>query len=141
MAMIGEHFMGQETQDNPRTACLARAISAELRRRYPNNTAGYVAQDLQCTKKAAANLLDFHLSATSIARIIAVYGAGWVADRVMEAAGTTLENFIEHQAAEAERAAVRARERAREARELGSKLQAVRRLDPGRDGAPAQRRR
>jgi hypothetical protein len=120
--------MGIETQDNHHTACLARAIAAALKERYPVQTAGFVAQDLGCTKKAAANLLDGHLSATSVARVIHVYGAGWVAERVLEAAGTTLENYIRSNAdrARQEQAAAEERRRAHEAL-----LEDLRQVRPG----------
>lgn len=112
-----DSFMGAETQDISRTACLARAMGAEFRRMYPHFTAGHVAQDLGCTKKAAANLLDGHLSATSIARVIETYGPMWVAHRVAEAAATTLEQCIKSNAAKAreEQAAAEERRRAHEA--------------------------
>lgn len=110
-------FMGDATHDNSNTACLARAIAAELRRMYPHFTAGHVASDLGCTKKAAANLLDGHLSAASIARVIEAYGPMWVAHRVAEAAATTLEQCIKTNAAKAreEQAAAEERRRAHEA--------------------------
>jgi hypothetical protein len=112
-----EIFMGDATQDRQQTACLARAIAGELRRIYPHFTAGHVAQDLGCTKKAAANLLNGHLSAASIARVIAVYGAFWVAERVLEAANTSLEQYISQNAdrARQEQAAAEERRRAHEA--------------------------
>jgi hypothetical protein len=116
-------------------ACLARAIAAELRRTYPHHAAKYVARDLDCTPKAAANLLAGHLSTTSIARVIGAYGPGWVAERVLEAAGLTLESYVEIQAAEAERAAVRARETAIAARTLRKRLETARGGDP-RHGGP-----
>jgi hypothetical protein len=127
--------MGAETQDSGTVVCLARAITARLQRSYPHHTAKYVARDLGCTPKAAANLLDGHLSTPSMGRLIRAYGAGWVAERVLEAAGHTLETYIDHQAAEAERAAARARERARDARSRVEKYQAARGGNPGRAGA------
>lgn len=127
--------MGAGTQDSGTVACLARAIAAELRRRYPHHAAKHVAQDLDCTPKAAANLLDGHLSAASVARVINAYGPGWVAERVLEAAGTSLTEYIDHQAAEAERAAARALDRAREARTLHAKFETARRRGVGDVGA------
>jgi len=127
--------MGAETHDSRQKVCLARAISSELSRRYPHHTAKSVARDLACTPKAAANLLDGHLSAASVARLIEAYGPGWVAERVLEAGGTTLEAYIDHQAEEAERAAARALYRAGEARKLDAKLQAARGRAAGDAGA------
>lgn len=135
MTMMDRSFMGAETQDTQAIPCIARAITAELARCYPHHTAKYVARDLGCTPKAAANLLEGHLSAASLGRLIKAYGAGWVAERALEAAGQTLEAYVDHQAAEAELAAARAKERAGEARRLHAKVQAARRRDPGRAGA------
>ena len=135
MSLTETTLMGTKTQDTRPVACLARAISTELQRRYPHHTAKHVAQDLACTAKAAANLLDGHLSATSVARVITTYGPGWVAERVLEAAGLTLETYIDNQAAEAESAAVRARETALAARNLRTKLEVVRSRHPGDSGA------
>jgi hypothetical protein len=123
--------MGAETHDTGSVACLARAISAELRKRYPHHTAKHVSQDLDCTPKAAANLLGGHLSAASVAKVIMAYGPGWVAERVLEAAGTNLSTYIETQAAEAERAAARALDRAGEARRLHATLETARRQHSG----------
>lgn len=135
MTLMERTFMGAETQDTSRETCLARAISAALASRYPHHTAKYVAQDLDCTPKAAANLLEGHLSAASIGRVITAYGPGWLAERVLEAGGLTLESYIDHQAAEAERAAAQALECAKEARTRYAKYQAARRCRARDDGA------
>lgn len=133
MTWMDRSFMGAETQDTGTTACLARAISAELHRRYPHHTAKYVARDLDCTTKAAANLLDGHLSAASVARVIGAYGPGWVAERVLESAGWSLEAYIRTQAAEARASANRHREKAAELAQLEQQLRASRRADPEGD--------
>lgn len=127
MTWMGETLMGNETQDTGTVLCLARAISAELRRNYPTNTVKSVARDLCCTPKAAANLLDGHLSAASVAKVIGAYGPGWVAERVLEAAGLNLEAYIRSQAEEARASAHRHEERARELAHLETQLAASRR--------------
>lgn len=135
MTWTDRTFMGAKTQDSGSVACLARAISLELARRYPHHTAKHVAQDLGCTPKAAANLLDGHLSAASVAKVIGAYGPGWVAERVLEAAGLTLETYIRAQADEAEASAHRHQERARQLAQLETQLAASRRAQPeGRVG-------
>lgn len=135
MTWTDRTFMGAKTQDTGSVACLARAIADELARRYPHHTAKHVAQDLGCTPKAAANLLDGHLSASSVARVIAAYGPGWVAERVLEAAGWTLEGYIRSQAAEARATAHQHQEKARELAHLETQLAASRRPQPeGRMG-------
>lgn len=130
MTSIDRTFMGAKTQDTGSVACLARAISSELTRHYPHHTAKHVAQDLGCTPKAAANLLDGHLSAASVAKVIAAYGPGWVAERVLEAAGLSLETYIRTQADEARASAHRHQERARELAHLETQLLASRRPQP-----------
>jgi hypothetical protein len=83
------------------------AVARELRRLHPDNTSGYVAQRLRCTKTAAENLLGGHLSAKSITRLTRAYGLGFMIDVSAAVAGETLEGFIEHRAAEARREAER----------------------------------
>ena len=135
MTLMDRSFMGAQTQDTGSVVCLARAISAELTRRYPHHTAKHVAQDLGCTPKAAANLLDGHLSAASVARVIGAYGPGWVAERVLEAGGWTLETYIRTQADEARASAHRLEEKARQLAHLETQLAASRRSQPaGRMG-------
>ena len=135
MTWTDRTIMGAKTQDTGTVMCLARAFSSELARRYPHHTAKHVAQDLGCTPKAAANLLDGHLSAASVAKVIAAYGPGWVAERVLEAAGFTLETYIRSQAAEARATAHRHQEKARELAHLETQLAASRRPQPqGRVG-------
>jgi hypothetical protein len=116
---------GNDSLDNTSDACLGQAMAAEWRRRYPQNTIGHIQQDLDVSRKAAESLLAGQFSSTSLGRIILAYGPGWVAERVMEAAGTNLEQYIEKQVAEAERAAALAKEKARNARERLAKYQAA----------------
>ena len=130
MTLMDRTFMGAKTQDTGSVACLARAISFELTRRYPHHTAKHVAQDLGCTPKAAANLLEGHLSAASVAKVIGAYGPGWVAERVLEAAGWTLETYIRSQAEEARATAHLHEEKARELAHLETQLAASRRPQP-----------
>lgn len=118
---------GNNTVDTKGAACLGRAMAAEWRRCYPQNTAGRIAQDVGITKKAAETLLSGQFSSTSMGKIIAAYGPGWVAERVLEAAGLSLEAYVEKQAEEAEVAARRAKERASHARELLDRFKAARR--------------
>lgn len=128
--------MGTGAQDAQSKIGFARAIAAELSRRYPHHTAKYVAQDLDCTPKAAANLLDGHLSAVSVGRLINTYGPGWVADRVMEAAGHTLESYIRAQAAEARATAHQLEKKAAELAQLETEYRAARRAQSeGRMGS------
>jgi len=119
--------MGGRTQDTTQKLCFARAISAELGRLYPHHTAKYVAQDLGCTPKAAANLLDGHLSAASVAKLITAYGPGWVAERVLEAGGLTLTDYIRRQAQEARATASNLEKKAQELAHLETELRAARR--------------
>lgn len=122
-----QSFMGKNSHDTAQTVCFARATSAELKRRYPENTIKQVARDLGCTPKAAENLLDGHLSAASVARLINAYGPGWVAERVLEAAGSSLEDYIRGQAEEARTAAQKLEKKAENLAQLEGELRAVRR--------------
>ncbi|MBL8773898.1 MAG: hypothetical protein JNK30_21100 [Phenylobacterium sp.] len=124
MTSTDRTFMGAHPHVSNQTACLGRAIGDALRRMHPHHTAKLVAQDVGCTVKAAENLIDGHLSSTSIARVIAAYGAGWVAERVLEAAGLTLENYIRARAAEARASAHHHEEVALELSRLESALRA-----------------
>lgn len=119
-------FMGTRTQDT-NTAHLARAVAAELRRRYPHHTAKSVARDLDCTPKAAANLLDGHLSAASARLLILAYGPGWVSERVFESASDTMAAYIRAQAEEARATALHLQEKVEELAQLENDVDAVRR--------------
>lgn len=130
-------FMAARSQDNSQKERLARAISDALTDRYQHHTAKHVARDLDCTPKAATNLLRGHLSIASAAKLISAYGAGWLAERVLEAAGQTLESYIDQQAEAAEAAAAKAREHAEEARRRHANFSAARRGNPGDDGPRA----
>jgi hypothetical protein len=123
-------FMGKETHDTRRAACFARAISDELVRTYPHHTVKHVARDLGCTPKAAANLLDGHLSAASLAKLINSYGPGWVAERVLESAGLTLEQYIRSQADQARASAANLEKKASELARLEETLRASRCAEP-----------
>lgn len=129
--------MGKNSNGRNASVCLAHAIADELRRMHPMGTQKAVARDLDCGLKLAESILSEHLSAPTLARIIGAYGAEWVAERVLEAAGMTFETVIENRVERAERAAAQAQERAREARSLHTKLQAARRSDPGGPGLQA----
>ena len=130
MSLMEASRMGGKYNDSGTVACLGRAISAELRRTYPNHTAKRVMRDLDCGIKLAESVLGGHLSAPTVARIIAAYGPGWVAERVLEAAGSSLETYIRTQAAEAEASARHHLEKAKELVELESQLRASRRPKP-----------
>lgn len=129
--------MGNKSHNLLGETCFARAISAALRRQFPAHTVKTVAGHLNCSPKTAENILNGHLSGATITKLIAAYGPGWVAERTMEAAGLTLETYIQTQVAEAESAAARARERAQEARRIHEAYQAARRGDPGDHSAAA----
>lgn len=136
MTMIDRSFSVPEPAVSHRSVQpLGRTVALALRHLYPFHTAKCVARAMGCTTKAAESLLDGKLSARTATMLITAFGPGWVAERVLEAAGQTLETYIDNQAAEAERAAARARERAAEARSRLEKLQAARGGDPGRAGA------
>lgn len=127
--------MGEYTQDTRQDMCLGRAMATEWRRMYPQNTAGNIAQDIQITKKAAENLLNGHFSSTSMGRIISAYGPGWVAERVLEAAGMNLEIYIANQVAAAEREAAEAKAKLHEARNRLDRYQTAVRGRARNDGA------
>jgi len=116
---------GNKRVDTSKDTCLGRAMADEWRRMYPQNTAGRIAQDVGITKKAAETLLLEQFSSTSMGKIIAAYGPGWVAERVLEAAGTSLEQYIEKQALAAEREAAVAKAKANEARERLARYRAA----------------
>lgn len=124
-------------QETGTQMCLGLAMAAEWRRLYPTHTTKHVAKTVGCTIDAAENLLRGSFSSASMGRIIAAYGAGWVAERVLEAAGTNLEQYIEKQAVEAEKAAAIAKAKARDARERLERFKASRRSCLAQDGVDA----
>lgn len=109
------------------------AVAAQIRRRHRYHTAKTLAQDLGIELKTAENILRGHLSSRTMTLIVMAYGPGPVIEAAASVAGHTLETFIIEQAAEAERAEARARERASEFHRLRSKLHTGRRSDPERD--------
>lgn len=127
--------MGAETQDRDHAARFAGAIRAAIYRQWPHHTAKHLAQVLDCTPKAAANLLDGHLSLTTMGKLIAAFGPGWVADRVMEAANTTLEACIKSNAERARQEQAAAEERRVAHEKLLEELRAARSGAPGVVGA------
>jgi len=86
--------MGRYPQDSE-ASCFGRAIAEALRKRHPFHTAKLVATDLDCTKKAAENLLAGHLSARSITRVVQVYGWALIIEATTSARGQSLEDYIE----------------------------------------------
>lgn len=129
MTLTTEIFVGELPQAS-RETCWGRAVAAELARRYPVHTAKNVAADLGCTLKAAENLLAGHLSKRSMTQLVLTYGLGLLIAAAARLTGEELEDFIEKQAAEAELAEVRARERKRAFNDLQSTLRSARRGDP-----------
>jgi plasmid maintenance system antidote protein VapI len=124
-------FMGADTQLSRGTVrSLGLAVAAQLQDRFPQLTTKSVAAALRCTPKTAENILDGHLSARTATMIIETFGPGFMADAVMAAAGTTLENFIRSQAAEARATAHRHEEKARELAQLETQLRASRAPQP-----------
>lgn len=127
-------IVGQFNQASPDNLCLGAVVAAELRRMYPVGGVKQVAGDLACTLKAAENVLKGHLSSVMMGALISAYGPGWLAERVLETAGLNLEAYIEQQIADAESAAIRAREKAADARERLARLKAARSLGDGLHG-------
>lgn len=109
------------------------AVAAQIRRRHQYHTAKTLAQDLGIEVKTAENILRGHLSSRTMTLIVMAYGPGPIIEAAASVAGHTLETFIIEQAAEAECAEARARERSRELHRLRSKLHTDRRRDPGHD--------
>jgi hypothetical protein len=128
MTMTTESFVG-ELHQGSLDACFGRAVAAELEQRYPVHAGKNVAADLNCTAKAAENLLAGHLSARTLTRLVKAYGLGLLISAAARVTGEGLEDFIEKQAAEAELAEDRARERKRAYHDLQSSLRSAR----GRD--------
>jgi hypothetical protein len=90
--------------------CFGLAVAAALKRRHPDNAAKLIAQRLsadgpECTIRTAENILQGHLSARTITRLVDAYGLALL----LEAAGVrqgrsldeVLEQFIEENAAQA----------------------------------------
>ena len=110
-----------------------KAVAAQLKRRHRYHAAKTLAQDLDVGIRTAENILSGHLSSRTMTLIVMAYGPGPIIEAAAGVAGHTLETFITEQAAEAELAEARARERASELHRLRSKLHAGRRSDPKRD--------
>lgn len=134
MSMTEDSVMGSLPQG--KADCFGQAVAGVLRSRYQFHTAKLVAQDLACTIKAAENILGGHLSAASITKLARAYGLGLLIDAGALVTSQTLETFIQQQAAEAEQAEARARERARDLHGLRSKLRASSGGDPGGSRPP-----
>lgn len=124
-----------------RGSCFGRAVAARLTELHPVHTAKHVARDLNCTPKAAENLLAGHLSAKSITQLSTVYGLGFLIDVGAAVTGTTLRDFIVAQADDARREQLRAQEREREFNRLEEDLVAGAPGRPGRLRDSSQPRR
>lgn len=111
MVLKMESVMGALPHTSGDLNCFGLAVAAQLRRRYPVHAAKNVAADINCTLKAAENLLDGHLSAKSITRLINAYGVGILLDASAALTGRTLKDFIIEQAEQARLEQARARER------------------------------
>ncbi len=121
MSLMHEGFMGEESQLT-QVGCLAREIAGWLRRRHPDHTIKRVAAELRCSAKAAENLLNGHLSAPAMGRLLAAFGPSIFIEASLAAAGTSLDAYIE---SEVQRAAQERRRWADEADryyELGRRL-------------------
>lgn len=114
-------------------ANFGKAVAAQLRSRHRFHAAKRLSQDLSVGVKTAENILEGHLSSRTLTLIVSAYGPGPVIEAAASVAGHTLETFISEQAAAAEDAEVRARERAHELHRLRTKLHSGRRGDPGDD--------
>lgn len=120
--------MGTASQLSPANVqSLGVALAFMLRQRFPHHTTKLVAQALNCTPKAAENMLDGHLSARSMTWLIDAFGPGFVAEAVMAAAGTNLIAFIKAQAEQARAEALRYQDHALELDQLETSLRASRR--------------
>lgn len=111
MSLTEGTFMGSFPHNrNAEPTCFGRAVSAALKRRHPDNTAKIIAQRLstphsECTVRTAENILQGHLSARTITRLVDAYGLALL----LEAAGVrqgrsldeVLEEFIEENAEQA----------------------------------------
>jgi len=117
--------------DTSKNACLGRARAAEWRRAYPQNTLAHLQRDLDISKGAAESLLAGQFSSTSLGKIIMAYGPAWVAERVCEAAGSSLEQQLQINIADARVAEAKAREKTRAAETLLATYKAGARLRAG----------
>lgn len=116
--------MGSQPQ-NSIAATFGQALAAQLRRKHQYHAAKKLAQDLEVAVKTAENILDGHLSSRTLTLIVSAYGPGPIIDAAASVAGHTLETFISEQAAAAEQAEARAKERAHELHRLRSRLHVV----------------
>jgi hypothetical protein len=135
MTYAERSFMGEKSQGWRLDCCFGEACARVLRRRYAVHTEKRIAQDLRITTKAAENLLLGHLSKRSMSLLVQAYGLQFLIDTGAEMTGQSLETFIETQAADAERAAARAKARAHELRTLRARL-----ASPDRSGDGVDRR-
>lgn len=114
--------MGLHPHNRSDASCLGLAVARALARRHPVHTAKMIARELsstgtECTVRTAENILQGHLSARTLTRLVDAYGLGLL----LEAAGLrqgmtldeTLEAFIEDRAAKARREAAAWGERVR----------------------------
>lgn len=138
MTLIDRSFSVEEPAVSQGVRPFGLTVAAALRHLYPFHTAKNVARAVGCTPKAAESLLEGKLSARTATMLIKAFGPGWVAERVLEAAGHTLESYIRTQAEEARATAFRHQEHARELDQLETALAASRRPQPeGRVGRPS----
>lgn len=82
---------------NSEASCFGDAVARALRARYPFHTAKLVAADLDCTIKAAENLLAGHLSAKSITRLVNAYGVWFLFDAGAALSGKTPIEIIQEE--------------------------------------------
>jgi hypothetical protein len=125
-------FMGSGPQETF-SLHFGKALAAELRRRHHFHAAKRLSQDLDVGVRTAENILEGHLSSRTLTLIVSAYGPGPIIDAAASVAGHTLETFITEQAAAAEQAEARAKERAYELNRLRSRLHTVPRGASGDD--------
>lgn len=87
-------FMGHDPQRLQLTATLGEATAKWLRHRYPTNTAKLVARDTATDPRTAENIVNGHLSATTLTRLIRAYGWSYLAAVGAATVGETYEEAI-----------------------------------------------
>jgi len=91
------HNMGFHPQDLQLTLDAGEAVGRWLRDRYPTHTAKHVARDLQCDVRTAENVIDGHLSKTTITRLLRAYGFSLLLHVGASVLGETYEQSIHRQ--------------------------------------------
>lgn len=100
--------MGLYPHNRSEVSCFGLAVAQVLERRHPVHTAKMVARTLsasgtECTVRTAENILQGHLSARTITRLVEGYGLGLLLEAWSAMTGQSLEDFIEESAEAARR--------------------------------------